>query len=171
MYCISDNNSIIDESISPNVSIIQNGSNVIVDSVRDEGNVSFVVVYKAHGNSTLNVVQNETLPLIIPLNQIEPMNYTFAVFKMINHQDIDEKSVVTKMIEVLADIPSKPVLPTVKMIYTIKELFPEPSYSPTTGMLLAVSLIVHDQPCPYPPVLVCVYYVYGSFALLLPIRA
>ena len=71
MYCISDN---IDESISTNASIIQNGSDVIIDCVRDEGNVSFLVVYKAHGNSTLNVVQNETLPLIIPLNQIEPMN-------------------------------------------------------------------------------------------------
>ena len=53
MYCISDN---INESISTYVSIIQNGSNVIVDCVQDEGNVSFVVVYKAHGNSTLNVV-------------------------------------------------------------------------------------------------------------------
>ena len=59
MYCISDNDTQIDESISTNISIIQNGSNVIVDCVQDEGNVSFVVVYKAHGNSTLNVVQND----------------------------------------------------------------------------------------------------------------
>ena len=68
MYCISDNDTQIDESISTNASIIQNGSNVIVDCVRDEGNLSFVVVYKAHGNSTLNVVQNKTLPFIVPLN-------------------------------------------------------------------------------------------------------
>ena len=136
MYCISDNNSNIDENISTNISIIQNGSNVIIDCVRDEGNVSFVVVYKAHGNSTLNVVQNETLPLIIPLNQIEPMNYTFAVFLMINSEDIHETPVVTEMIKVVANEPSKPVtvLSSVDLSSTIS--MPKPSLPPMNGMWL-----------------------------------
>ena len=135
MYCISDN---IDESISTNASIIQNGSDVIIDCVQDEGNVSFVVVYKAHGNSTLNVVQNETLPLIIPLNQIEPMNYTFAVFQMINNEDIHETPVVTKMIKVVANEPSKPVtvLSSVDLSSTIIIPLPKSSFPPMNGMWL-----------------------------------
>ena len=133
MYCISDNDTQIDESISTNVSIIQNGSNVIVDCVRNEGNVSFVVVYKAHGNSTLNVIQNKTLPLIIPLNRIEPMNYTFVVFLMINNEDIHETPVVTEMIKVVANEPSKPV--TVSSTIIIMPLL-KPSLPPMNGMWL-----------------------------------
>ena len=136
MYCISDN---INESISTYVSIIQNGSNVIVDCVQDERNVSFVVVYKAHGNSTLNVVQNETLPLIIPLNQIEPMNYTFAVFLMINSEDINETPILTKMIKVVANEPSKPitVLSSVDLSSTISTPLLKPSFPPMNGMCMS----------------------------------
>ena len=85
--------------------------------------------------------QNETLPLIIPLNQIEPMNYTFAVFLMINSEDINETPILTKMIKVVANEPSKPVtvLSSVDLSSTISTPLLKPSFPPMNGMCTELS--------------------------------
>ena len=120
-----------------NASIIQNGYDVTINCVHDEENASFVVIYKAHGNSTLNLMHTSNLPLKIQLNRAETMNYTFAVFKMINideeTNDIDERPVVSKVIKVVADnIPSKTVtkLPTIELPSTTAGPTPKPSFRP-----------------------------------------
>ena len=119
-----------------NASIIQNGYNVTINCVHDEDNASFVVIYKAHGNSTLNLMHKNNLPLKIPLNRAETMNYTFAVFKMIKideeTNDIDEKPVISKVIKVVADIPSRTVtkLPTIELPSTTAGPTPKPSFPP-----------------------------------------
>jgi hypothetical protein len=116
-----------------NVSIIQNGYDVTINCAHDEDNASFVVIYKAHGNSTLNLMHTSNLPLKIQLNRAETMNYTFAVFKMINidekTNDIDERPVVSKVIKVVADnIPSKTV--TKLATFKLPSTTPKSSFPP-----------------------------------------
>ncbi|CAI8034659.1 hypothetical protein GBAR_LOCUS19492 [Geodia barretti] len=115
------------------ISIIQNGYNVTINCVHDEDNASFVVIYKAHGNSTLNLRHKNNLPLKIQLNRAETMNYTFAVFKMIKSDeetnDIDERPVISKEIKLVADIPSRTVtkILTIKLPFTTAGPTPKPS--------------------------------------------
>ena len=134
---LSDNSTQSPESIpTMKASIIQNDYDVTIDCAHDEDNASFLVIYKAHGNSTLNLMLKNNFPLKIPLNRAETMNYMFAVFKIINDDesnDIDERPVISKMIKVVADIiPSTTVtkLPTIKLPSTAAGPTPTPSFRP-----------------------------------------
>ena len=113
-------------------SIIQNGYDVTIDCAH----ASFLVIYKAHGNSTLNLMHKKNLPLKVQLNRAETTNYTFAVFKIINDDesnDIDERPLISKVIKVVADIiPSTTVtkLPTIELPSTTAGPTPNPSFKP-----------------------------------------
>ncbi|CAI8019265.1 hypothetical protein GBAR_LOCUS11596 [Geodia barretti] len=134
----TDNSTQSPESIpTMKASIIQNGYDVTIDCVHDEDNASFVVIYKAHGNSTLNLMHKNNLPLKIQLNRAETMNYTFAVFLMIKTDeetnDIDERAVISKVIKVVADnIPSRTAtkLATIELPSTTAGPTPKPSFPP-----------------------------------------
>ena len=65
------------------------------------------------------------------------MNYTFAVFPIINKEN--ETPVVTKMIKVVANEPSKPVtvLSSADLSSTISMPLPKPSFPPMNGMCMS----------------------------------
>ena len=62
-----------------------------VSCTPDEASVSCVLVFRAHGNSTLNC--KETFPITIILDP--QFNYTFAVFRRTNNHDIDERPFIS----------------------------------------------------------------------------
>ena len=67
-----------------NASIVSNGSTVTINCAPKN---SCVVIYGAYGNGTLNIF-TKMFPLHLSLN---PDNYSFALFKSKDHNDIDER--------------------------------------------------------------------------------
>ena len=101
-HCLSvytDDKPTSNESLT-NTSISQIGSTVRVECHEDdsdEKNTSYVLVYRAYGNSTLSVTTyNKTISVNTTL---ESGNYTFAIFRR-NDSDIDEKPLITQLIVV-----------------------------------------------------------------------
>ena len=79
-----------------NASISQSGSIVTVNCHPDDETASCVVVYRAYGNSTLNVVEKfDSLTVTL-----ETGNYTFAIFRRTNDNDIDDKPFISQMVVV-----------------------------------------------------------------------
>ena len=77
-----------------NASITRDGSVVTVNCTPDETSSSCVLVFRAHGNLTLNC--NETFPTTITLNS--NFNYTFAIFRKPNNHNIDERPFISKFV-------------------------------------------------------------------------
>ena len=86
-----------------NATISQNGPTVTVDCHPDGKTTSCVVVYRAYGNSTLNVV-DKVNSLTVAL---ETGNYTFAIFRRTSDSDIDERPFISRMIVVDGIPPPK----------------------------------------------------------------
>ena len=79
-----------------NASISHTGSVVTIKCTPEEG-TSCLVVYRAYGNSTLNIY-NEEFPGTITVDQ-SGVNYTFAIFRNTSI-DIDERPFFSEMIMV-----------------------------------------------------------------------
>ena len=86
-----------------NASISQSGSTVTVDCNADNESDSCVVVYRAYGNSTLNVTYGNTVSMTVTL---ETGNYTFAIFRRTSDNDIDERPFICRMVVVRETEPS-----------------------------------------------------------------
>ena len=80
-----------------NASISQSGSTVTVNCHSDNESDSCVVVYRAYGNSTLNVTYGNTVSVTVTL---ETGNYTFAIFRNTSDSDIDERPFISRMMVV-----------------------------------------------------------------------
>ena len=91
-----------------NLAIVQNGSNVTIDSERIESNTSYILLYRVYGDLTLNVLNVSTFPVTMSL---EIGSYTFAVFRMTVIAGIEEKPFLRKKIQV-TDTDSKMATPT-----------------------------------------------------------
>ena len=91
-----------------NASISLSGSTVTVDCHPDDKTVSCVVVYRAYGNSTLNVVEKVNSLTVT----LETGNYTFAIFRRTSDSDIDERPFISRMIVVEETEPSSSSPPT-----------------------------------------------------------
>ena len=76
-----------------NASIVSNGSTVTINCAPKN---SCVVIYVAYGNDTLNIF-TKMFPLHLSLN---PDNYSFALFKRKDHNDIDERPFMNKFLVV-----------------------------------------------------------------------
>ncbi|CAI8051932.1 hypothetical protein GBAR_LOCUS28410, partial [Geodia barretti] len=76
-----------------NASIVSNGSTVTINCAPKN---SCVVIYGAYGNDTLNIF-TKMFPLHLSLN---PDNYSFALFKRKDHNDIDERPFMNKFLVV-----------------------------------------------------------------------
>ena len=67
------------------------------------------MVYRANGNSTLNVIYyGNTVSMTVTL---ETGNYTFSIFRNKNDSDIDERPFISRMIVVEETEPSSPPKP------------------------------------------------------------
>ena len=62
-----------------------------------------VVVYRAYGNSTLNLLYGNTVSKTVTL---ETGNYTFAIFRRTSESDIDERPFISRMIVIEDTEPS-----------------------------------------------------------------
>ena len=103
-----------------NLAIVQNGSNVTIDSERIVSNTSYILLYRVYGDLTLNVLNVSTFPVTMSL---EIGSYTFAVFRMTviaGIDDIEEKPFLRKTIQI---IPSVAV--------SSEHLTPSPTPTPT----------------------------------------
>ena len=69
----------------------------------DDDNDSCVVVYRAYGNSILNVLSGNNISMTVTL---ETGNYTFSIFRKKNDSDIDKRSFISRMIVVEDTEPS-----------------------------------------------------------------
>ena len=90
-----------------NLAIVQNGSNVTIDSERIVSN-TYILLYRVYGDLTLNVLKVSTFPVTMSL---EIGSYTFAVFRMTVIAGIEEKPFLRKKIHV-TDTDSKMATPT-----------------------------------------------------------
>ena len=78
-----------------NASITRDSSDLTVTCIPDdEASASCVLVFRAHGNSSLNC--SETFPITIVLDP--QFNYTFAIFRKANDHDIDERPFIMKFV-------------------------------------------------------------------------
>ena len=89
-----------------NASISRNGSIFKVTCTPDEQSASCVLVYRAHGNYTLNC--EEIFPVTVNLDP--DMNYTFAMFGRLD-KDTDERPFLSMFIQGKED-PSQPQPPS-----------------------------------------------------------
>ena len=131
-----------------NASISQTGSTVTVKCHPDDETASCVVVYRAYGNSTLNVV-DKVDSLTVAL---ETGNYTFAIFRRTSDSDIDERPFISRMIVVDGTSPPKGDFGNImKLIfmyqqYKLHVLFsidePARTSSDGTGVIVGVVLSV-----------------------------
>ena len=78
-----------------------------MDCYADDKSDSCVVVYRAYGNSTLNVIYGNTVSITLTL---ETGNYSFAIFRRTGDSDIDERPFISRMIVVGETEPSPPPL-------------------------------------------------------------
>ena len=81
-----------------NASISHTGSVVTIECHPEEG-TSCLVVYRAYGNSTLNIY-NQEFPAKITFDHSEPRNYTFAIFRKMNDKSVDRDPFISRMVMV-----------------------------------------------------------------------
>ena len=86
-----------------NASISRNGSSLKVTCTPDEQSVSCVLVYRAHGNSTLS--WKETFPVTVNLDL--DVNYAFALFRRLD-KDTDERPFLSMFVRGKEEDPSQP---------------------------------------------------------------
>ena len=86
-----------------NATISQSGSTVTVDCHPDDKTTSCVVVYRAYGNSTLNVVEKVDSLTV----RLENGNYTFAIFRRTSDSDIDKRPFISRMMVIDGTSPPK----------------------------------------------------------------
>ena len=77
-----------------NASISRHGSILNVNCTPDES-ASCVLVYRAHGNYTLNCAEN--FPVIVDLDP--DVNYTFALFRRLNNNYTDERPFLSMFVQ------------------------------------------------------------------------
>ena len=86
---------------------------------------SYLVVYRAYGDPTLNLIHNTTFPVTISL---EIGTYTFAVFGITESSagvnDIDETPLLRRMVRVM---PQDNVVSNETMISTVMISVPTPT--------------------------------------------
>ena len=78
-----------------NASISRHGSIFNVTCTPDEQSASCVLVYRAHGNSTLNCA--EIFPVTVDLDL--DLNYTFALFRRLNNNYTDERPFLSMFVQ------------------------------------------------------------------------
>ena len=96
-----------------NVSISRNGSSLKVNCTPDEQSGSCVLVYRAHGNSTLNCA--EKFPVAVSLDP--DVNYTFALFRRPD-KDIDERPFLSMFVRGKED-PLQPQPPSTGKLISV----------------------------------------------------
>ena len=70
---------------------------MVITCASEEKSVSCLVVYRAYGNSTLNVISNKTISVMVNLTN---GNYTFAIFRKKNDTSVDRNPFISRMVMV-----------------------------------------------------------------------
>ena len=109
--------------------IYESGSNVTIDCYAECS--SYLVVYRAYDDPTLNPIHHTTFPVTISL---EIGTYTFAVFEITESStgvnDIDELSLLKKVVRVMPE--NNNVLPSETITSTVMISVPTPTPSEPT---------------------------------------
>ena len=87
-----------------NASISHTGSSVVITCAPEEKSASCLVVYRAYGNSRLNVISNKTISVMVNLTN---GNYTFAIFRKMNEDSIYRDPFISRMVTVGSVSPPK----------------------------------------------------------------
>ena len=85
-----------------------------IECVPEEESASCLVVYRAYGNSTLNVISNKTISVMVTLMN---GNYTFAIFRKRNMNSIDREPFISRMVTVTVGGLSTPTTDDGKLVY------------------------------------------------------
>ena len=110
--------------------ISESGSRVTIDCFAECS--SYLVVYRAYGDPTLNLIHNTTFPVTISL---EIGTYTFAVFEITESSagvnDIDIIPLLRKIVTIIPEssIPSGEVKTSAVMTSTMVAFTPTPTLS------------------------------------------
>ena len=109
--------------------ISESGSNVTIDCFAECS--SYLVVYRAYGDPTLNPIHNTTFPVTISL---EIGTYTFAVFEITESSrgsDVDDTPLLRRRVRIIPEssIPSGKVITSTVMTLTMVASTPTPTLS------------------------------------------
>ena len=120
----------IGSGISEKLIISESGSNVTIDCFAECS--SYLVVYRAYGDPTLNLIHNTTFPVTISL---EIGTYTFAVFGITESSagvnDIDDIPLLRRRVRVMPEssFQSSKMIASTVMTLTMATSTPTPTLS------------------------------------------